>query len=141
MLGFDGEYSTGHPKIKFWRFPVKNPKISTAKHFIEKPILLNFVNLSTALCPRLYIIDFRRDPIYTPDLIWRAENSRKISIFSLLHEVNPFACMKRLLIEFWSMMHHSNIHVSVDSGSSCWNTFRCFEFMTWKQELCFTIRL
>ena len=48
MLGFDGEYSAGHPKAKFWCFMVKNLKISAVKHFKEKSILFNFVNLSTA---------------------------------------------------------------------------------------------
>ena len=42
----DGEYSAEHSKAKFWRLSVKNGKISAVKHFIEKPILLNFVNVS-----------------------------------------------------------------------------------------------
>ena len=33
---------------------VKNRQKSTMKHSIEKPILLNFVNLSTIFCPRLW---------------------------------------------------------------------------------------
>ena len=53
MLGFDDEYSAGHTKAKFCCFSVKNRKISGVKHFIEKPILLNFVNLSTAFCPSM----------------------------------------------------------------------------------------
>ena len=40
MLGFDGEYSAGHQKAKFWPISVKNRKMSAVKHFIEKPILL-----------------------------------------------------------------------------------------------------
>ena len=51
MLGFDGTYSAGHPKAKFRLFSLI-AKVSAVKHFIEKPILLNFVNLSTALCSR-----------------------------------------------------------------------------------------
>ena len=54
MLGFDGQYSAGHPKATFWRFLVKICKISPTKQFIEERILLNFVNLSTTFCPRLY---------------------------------------------------------------------------------------
>ena len=54
MLGFDGEYPAGHPKAKFWHFLVNSCKKSAVKHTIEKPILLNYVNLSTIFCPRLY---------------------------------------------------------------------------------------
>ena len=32
---------------------VKNGKVSAVKHFIEKPILFDFVNLSTTFCSRL----------------------------------------------------------------------------------------
>ena len=46
MLEFDGEYPAVHPKAKFL-------KKSAVKHSMEKPILLNFVNLSPNLCPRL----------------------------------------------------------------------------------------
>ena len=53
MLGFDCEYSDVHPKAKFWRFSVKNCKKSAVKHFIEKPVFLNFMNLSPAFCSRL----------------------------------------------------------------------------------------
>ena len=53
MLGFYGEYSAGLPKVKFRRFQLKNCKMSVAKQFKEKPILLNFVNLYTTICPRL----------------------------------------------------------------------------------------
>ena len=45
MLGFDGEFSEFSTQIL--TFLVKNRKISAVKHFIEKPISLNFVNLST----------------------------------------------------------------------------------------------
>ena len=48
MLGFDSEYTAVEPKAKFWYFLLK--------HSIEKPILLNFVNLSSTFCPTLYII-------------------------------------------------------------------------------------
>ena len=52
-FGFDGEYPAVHPKAKLWRFSVKNCKKSAVKHSIEKPISLNFVNLSPTFCPRL----------------------------------------------------------------------------------------
>ena len=42
-------------KPNFDIFSVKNRKKSPVKHSIEKPILLNFVNLSTTLCPRSYL--------------------------------------------------------------------------------------
>ena len=54
MRGFDGEYAAFEPKAKFWRFFVKNGKKKSAvKRSIEKPILLNFVNLSATFFPRL----------------------------------------------------------------------------------------
>ena len=55
MLGFNGEYTAGHPKAKFLGILVKNWKISAVKNSIEKPILHNFVNLSPTFCPRLRI--------------------------------------------------------------------------------------
>ena len=54
MLRFNGVCSAGHIKAKFWRcFLVKNCKKSALKHSRGKPVLLNFVNLSANLCPRL----------------------------------------------------------------------------------------
>ena len=53
MLGFDVEYTSVHPKARFWHFLAKNCEKSAVKHSIEKPILLNFVNLSPTFCPRL----------------------------------------------------------------------------------------
>ena len=49
MLKFDEEHSAGHEKAKFLHFSVNNRKISAVKHFTERPILLNFVNLSILL--------------------------------------------------------------------------------------------
>ena len=49
MLGIDDEHAAGHPKDKSWQMNIK----SSVKHSIEKPILLNFVNLSTISCPGL----------------------------------------------------------------------------------------
>ena len=49
MLGFDGEYTAVQPKSKLWQFSVKNRKKSPVKHSIDKPILLNFFNLSPTL--------------------------------------------------------------------------------------------
>ena len=43
---FDGKYPAGHPKPKFWHFSAKNRKKLAVEHFIGKPVLLNFVNLS-----------------------------------------------------------------------------------------------
>ena len=53
MLGFDGEYPAVQPKTRFWRVLVKMRKKSAVKHSIEKPNLLNFVNMSPTFCPRL----------------------------------------------------------------------------------------
>ena len=53
MLGFDGKYPAVHPKAKIWRILVKNCTKSAATHSIEKPVLVNFVNLSPIFCPRL----------------------------------------------------------------------------------------
>ena len=47
MLGFNGEHATDNPEAKFWRPLVRK------KTLHKKPILLNFMNLSTTLCPRL----------------------------------------------------------------------------------------
>ena len=48
MLGSDGEYTSVHPKAKFWRVSVKNHKKSAVKDSIEKPILLNLYFYLTA---------------------------------------------------------------------------------------------
>ena len=53
MLGFHGEYPLIHLKAKFWSFLVKNCKKSAVKHSLEKPIFLNFLNLSPTFCPIL----------------------------------------------------------------------------------------
>ena len=58
LFGFDEKYSARHPKAKFWRFLLKNGEISTVKQAIEKHVLLNFVNVSTTLCPRLWKIGY-----------------------------------------------------------------------------------
>ena len=54
MLGFDGKYPVVHPKAIFWCFLAENCKKLAVKHSVEKPIPLNFVNLSPSFCPRLY---------------------------------------------------------------------------------------
>ena len=53
MLGFDGQYPVVQPKAKFGHFLLKNCKKSAVNHCIEKPILLNFINLSPTFCPTL----------------------------------------------------------------------------------------
>ena len=54
VLGFDGDYLIGHPKPNL-TFSLKNCKKSTVKHSIQKPILLNFLNLFITFCPRLQL--------------------------------------------------------------------------------------
>ena len=49
-LVFDGEYPD---KRQISIFVQENCEKSALRHSIEKPILLNFVNLSTIPCPRL----------------------------------------------------------------------------------------
>ena len=49
MLEFDGEY----PKREILIFMLENRKKPAVKHPIEKSILINVVNLSTCVCPRL----------------------------------------------------------------------------------------
>ena len=41
-----------HPKVKFFVIVLQNWKKSAVEHSLEKPMLLNFVYLSTTLCPR-----------------------------------------------------------------------------------------
>ena len=57
IFEFDDVYQAVHPKAKFWRFWAKNCKKSDVKHSTEKPILLNFVNLSPPFRPRLRCCD------------------------------------------------------------------------------------
>ena len=52
MFEWDGKYSAGHTKAKFWLLSVKNRKKSAVKLYIEKLILFNFVNLSKTFCSR-----------------------------------------------------------------------------------------
>ena len=53
MLRFLGNYTAVHPKAKSWSFLVKNCEKSAVKDSIEKPILLDFVNMSPTFCLRL----------------------------------------------------------------------------------------
>ena len=103
MLGIDGEYSSSHPKAKFWRFSVKNRKILAEKHFIEKPILLNFVNLCTAFCPRLEV--FQRSIRY-----------EKFKFFNLLLVSNS---MLSITLSFWMYLVVSccNYHSQIKHAS------------------------
>ena len=43
MLGFDGEYTAGHPKGKFFTFMPETCEKSPLKHFLENLVLLSFV--------------------------------------------------------------------------------------------------
>ena len=53
MLEFDGKY----PKREILIFMLENRKKTAVKHSIEKSVLINVVNLSTGVCPRLlYLI-------------------------------------------------------------------------------------
>ena len=54
MVWFDGKYPAVHAETKFWRFLVKNCKNELYKQrSIEKPVLLNFVNLCLTFFARL----------------------------------------------------------------------------------------
>ena len=54
MLGIDSEYLAGYQRDKFWQPLLENCEKLPVIHSIEKPILLNLINLSTIFCPRLY---------------------------------------------------------------------------------------
>ena len=43
MLGFDGEYTAGHPKGKFFTFVPETCEKSPLKHFLENLVLLSVV--------------------------------------------------------------------------------------------------
>ena len=60
MLGFGGEYPAGYPKVQKSHFGIWHRKSSriSRKKYKEKPILVNFVHLSTAFCTRLYKTSF-----------------------------------------------------------------------------------
>ena len=53
MLGFDGEVLSRPLKKQILTEKLQNREKSTVKHFIGKPMLLNFVDLSTIFCPKL----------------------------------------------------------------------------------------
>ena len=53
MLGIDGKVLGQPPKRKILTVVLQNWEKSAAKHFIEKPISLKFVDLSKIFCPRL----------------------------------------------------------------------------------------
>ena len=53
MLGLDFECPAVNQNPKFWQFLIKNCKKSAVKYSSEKPILLNFMNLSATISPRL----------------------------------------------------------------------------------------
>ena len=55
MLGIDGKYPAGLIKKQIITVLLEHCEIWPAKHFIEKAILLNYVNLSTISYPRLQI--------------------------------------------------------------------------------------
>ena len=55
MLGIDGKYPAGLIKKQIITVLLEHCEIWPAKHFIEKAILLNCVNLSTISYPRLQI--------------------------------------------------------------------------------------
>ena len=112
MLGFDGEYPAVQPKAKFWHFLVKNCKKSAVKHSIEKPILLNFVNLSPTFCPRLLSGKLGNDD-ENLQWLWIAKANWRLfpSIFRVFHlkisldvwiykYILIFRCMKNYWISF-----------------------------------------
>ena len=53
MLGIDGKYPAGLIKKQIITVLLEHCEIWPAKHFIEKAILLNYVNLPTISYPRL----------------------------------------------------------------------------------------
>ena len=55
MLAFDGEVYDQPPKKQISTVVLQNCDKSAVKHFIEKPMLLNFLDLRTIFRPRLYL--------------------------------------------------------------------------------------
>ena len=55
MLEFDGEYPAVHLKVKILTIFGKKMQKKAVKLSMEKPILLNFVNLSPTFCPELWV--------------------------------------------------------------------------------------
>ena len=55
MFGIDGKYPAGLIKKQILTVQLEHCEIWPAKHFIEKAILLNYMNLSTISYPRLQI--------------------------------------------------------------------------------------
>ena len=53
ILGFGGEVLSRTPKTQILTMLLQDYEKSALKHFIQKPLLLNFVVLSTIICPRL----------------------------------------------------------------------------------------
>ena len=53
MLGFNGKCPAVYPKRQILNFLLEKHKKSPVKHFLEKPILVNFVNLSSVFRPTL----------------------------------------------------------------------------------------
>ena len=53
MLGMDGTVLSHPPKKQILTVALQNLKESGAKYFIEKPMLLNLVDLSTIFFPKL----------------------------------------------------------------------------------------
>ena len=53
MIKFNREYPAVDPGAEFWKFSGKNSKKSAVKHYIGKPFMLNFMNLSITFCPKL----------------------------------------------------------------------------------------
>ena len=68
MLGNDGRQAISRPpKRQILTVKLQNCKKSAVKHSIEKPVILNFLNLSTIIYPRLYEkIYFHLNSTHTP---------------------------------------------------------------------------
>ena len=50
MLGIDGKATSRLPKRQILTVVLQNCKKSAVKYSLEKPMFLNFVNLSTIFC-------------------------------------------------------------------------------------------
>ena len=87
MLGTNGKVLTWPPKTKILTFAQQNFEESATKRFIDKPMLLNFMNLSTLFRPSLYNINFF---IFDEMFVW---------VISLKSS-NHFFQKKQILINF-----------------------------------------
>ena len=91
-------------KTQIWVFSVKSRKKAAVKQSIEKPALLNLVNLSSTPCPRLYSkslpINYSYQILLSPHYIVAAQSTPYRHSFQLFYQLllaNPISYSYQLL--------------------------------------------